>query len=60
MPPVHAPDGTLVNAVVGFLNFVSRLVVDRKPSRLVVAFEFGSDWRPEFRVAGEAIKTFEG
>src|SRR5437762_9675734 len=51
MPPVHAPDGTLVNAVVGFLNFVARLIVDRKPSRLVVAFEFGSDWRPEFRVA---------
>jgi len=50
MPAVHAPDGTLVNAVVGFLNFVARLIVDRKPSRLVVAFEFGSDWRPEFRV----------
>ena len=51
MPPVHAPDGTLVNAIVGFLNFVARLIVDRRPSRLVVAFEFGSDWRPEFRVA---------
>ena len=25
MPPVHAPDATLVNAVVGFLNFVARL-----------------------------------
>ena len=50
MPPVHAPDGTLVNAVVGFLNFLARLLVDRKPSRLVVAFEFGSDWRPQFRV----------
>jgi 5'-3' exonuclease len=51
MPEVHAPDGTLVNAVVGFLNFVARLLTDRKPSRCVVAFEFGSDWRPEFRVA---------
>lgn len=51
MPPVHAPDGTLVNAVVGFLNFVARLLVDRKPSKLVVAFEFGSDWRPDFRVS---------
>jgi 5'-3' exonuclease len=50
MPPVHAPDGTLVNAVVGFLNFLARLLVDRKPSQLVVAFEFGSDWRPQFRV----------
>ena len=51
MPPVHAPDGTLVNAIVGFLNFVARLIVDRKPGRLVVAMEFGSDWRPQFRVA---------
>ena len=50
MPEVHAPDGTLVNGVVGFLNFVSRLLVDRNPSRLVVAFEFGNDWRPDFRV----------
>ncbi len=51
MPPVRAPDGTLVNAVVGFLNFVERLILDRKPGRLYVAFEFGTDWRPEFRVS---------
>ena len=51
MPEVRAPDGTLVNSVVGFLNFVERLLRDRKPSRLYVAFEFGSDWRPQFRVA---------
>jgi 5'-3' exonuclease len=51
MPPVHAADGTLVNAVVGFLNFVARLVADRKPGRLVIAFEFGEAWRPAFRVA---------
>lgn len=51
MPPVHASDGTLVNAVVGFLNFVARLLTDRRPGRCVVAFEFGEAWRPEFRVA---------
>jgi 5'-3' exonuclease len=51
MPPVNAPDGRLVNAVVGFLNYLARLIVDRDPKRLVVAMEFGSDWRPEFRVA---------
>jgi 5'-3' exonuclease len=51
MPEVRAADGTLVNAVVGFLNFIARLVTDRKPGRLVVAFEFGSAWRPDFRVA---------
>jgi 5'-3' exonuclease len=51
MPPVSAPDGTPVNAVVGFLNFVARLLTDRRPARCVVAFEFGEAWRPEFRVA---------
>ena len=51
MPPVQAPDGTPVHAVVGFLNFVARLLSDRRPGRLVVAFEFGEAWRPEFRVA---------
>lgn len=50
MPPVKAPDGTLVNAVVGFLSFMARLLADRRPSRMVAAFEFGSDWRPAFRV----------
>ena len=51
MPEVRAPDGTLVNAVVGFLNFIERLLHDRKPELMYVAFEFGSDWRPQFRVA---------
>ena len=50
MPPVHSADGTLVNAVVGFLNFLARLITDRTPARMVVAMEFGSDWRPQFRV----------
>ena len=50
MPEVRAPDGTLVNAVVGFLNFIERLLHDRKPDHLYVAFEFGDDWRPQFRV----------
>ena len=50
MPPVKAPDGTLVNAVVGFLNFMARLFTDRRPARCVAAFEFGNDWRPTFRV----------
>ncbi len=51
MPPVQAPDGTEVNAVVGFLNFIARLLTDRRPGRAVIAFEFGDAWRPEFRVA---------
>lgn len=51
MPEVRAPDGTLVNAVVGFLNFIARLLADRRPSRCVAAFELDDDWRPRFRVA---------
>ena len=38
-----------MNAALGFLDFVSRLLPDRKPSRLFVALD--ADWRPEFRVA---------
>jgi len=57
MPPVRAPDGTLVNAIVGFLTFISRLLVDRRPRRCVVAFEFGEDWRPRFRV--EALPEYK-
>ena len=39
----------MVNAALGFLNFLSRLVPDRRPARLFVALD--ADWRPEFRVA---------
>jgi 5'-3' exonuclease len=48
VPEWRAADGTLVNAALGFLNFLSRLVPDRKPSRLFIALD--ADWRPEFRV----------
>lgn len=46
---VRAPDGTPVNAVRGLLEMVARLVVDRRPSRLVACWD--DDWRPAFRVA---------
>ena len=45
---VTAPDGTPVNAVRGLLEFLARLVTDRRPTRLVAAMD--ADWRPEFRV----------
>ncbi|HEV8469103.1 MAG TPA: 5'-3' exonuclease [Candidatus Limnocylindria bacterium] len=48
VPEWRASDGTLVNAALGFLNFISRLLPDRKPSRLFVALD--ADWRPQFRV----------
>jgi len=46
---VVAPDGSPVNAVRGLLDFVARLVTDRKPTHLVAAMD--ADWRPAFRVA---------
>lgn len=50
IPVMTAPDGvTETNAVHGFLNFLSRLIPDRRPSRLWVALD--ADWRPAFRVA---------
>jgi 5'-3' exonuclease len=56
MPSLRAPDGqTETNAIHGFLNFASRLLQDRKPTRLIVALD--DDWRPAFRV--EALPTYK-
>ena len=53
---ILAPDGiTATNAVHGFLNFVSRLITDRRPARLHVALD--ADWRPAFRV--EALPAYK-
>ena len=46
---ITAPDGTPVNAVRGFADMVARVLVDRRPSRLVACLD--ADWRPAFRVA---------
>jgi 5'-3' exonuclease len=48
VPEVLAPDGTPVNAVRGFLDFISRLVADYRPTHLVCAWD--NDWRPQWRV----------
>ena len=45
---ITASDGTPVNAVRGLLDFIARLVRDRKPTRLVAAMD--DDWRPAWRV----------
>ena len=55
VPEIKAPDGTPVNAVRGFLDFISRLVSDYQPSDLVCCWD--NDWRPAFRV--EAIPTYK-
>ncbi|MBT0993240.1 5'-3' exonuclease [Cellulomonas sp. DKR-3] len=51
----RAPDGTPVNAVRGLLDMIARLVVDRRPTRLVACWD--DDWRPAFRV--DAIPTYK-
>jgi 5'-3' exonuclease len=48
VPEVTAPDGTPVNAVRGFMDFISRLVGDYRPTHLVCAWD--NDWRPQWRV----------
>jgi len=55
VPEVLAPDGTPVNAVRGFLDFISRLVGDYRPSHLVCAWD--NDWRPQWRV--ELIPSYK-
>lgn len=52
---ITAPDGTPVNAVRGFTDMVSRLIVERRPSRLVACLDL--DWRPAFRV--EALPSYK-
>ncbi|UJP40878.1 5'-3' exonuclease [Cellulomonas palmilytica] len=51
----RAPDGSPVNAVRGLLDMIARLVVDRRPTRLVACWD--DDWRPAFRV--EAIPSYK-
>jgi 5'-3' exonuclease len=50
-----APDGTPVNAVRGLLDYIARLVDDRRPTHLVAAMD--ESWRPNWRVA--AIPTYK-
>ncbi len=50
-----APDGTVVNAVRGFTDTIARILIDRKPSRLVACMD--ADWRPAFRV--NALPTYK-
>ena len=44
---VHAPDGTSVGAVMGYLDMVTRLVVTRRPDEVVHVYDH--DWRPTQR-----------
>jgi 5'-3' exonuclease len=52
---VTAPDGTPSNAIRGLLDFIARLVRDRRPTRLVAAMD--ADWRPQWRV--DAVPAYK-
>jgi 5'-3' exonuclease len=45
---IKGPDGTSVNAVRGYLDMVSRVLVERRPQGVVNVFD--ADWRPQWRV----------
>jgi len=44
----RAPDGTLINAVRGFLDRMASLINERKPGHVAVTTD--EDWRPDWRV----------
>jgi 5'-3' exonuclease len=48
VPEIKAEDGTPVNAVRGFLDFIARLVDQYDPDQLVCCWD--NDWRPAWRV----------
>ena len=43
----HAPDGSSVGAVMGYLDMVTRLIVSRRPDEVVHVYDH--DWRPTQR-----------
>ncbi|MBO0744724.1 MAG: flap endonuclease, partial [Candidatus Dormibacteraeota bacterium] len=45
---MRAPDGSLNNAIRGFLDTLTRVVSSRRPTRLAIATD--EDWRPDWRV----------
>jgi len=51
----RAPDGTLINAVRGFLDRLASLINERKPRHVAVTTD--EDWRPDWRV--ELIPSYK-
>jgi 5'-3' exonuclease len=52
---VVSPAGAPVNAVRGFLDYLTRLVAEMRPANMVVASD--DDWRPQFRV--DALPSYK-
>ncbi len=51
----RGPDGTLINAVRGFLDTLARRIDERKPRHVAVTTD--EDWRPDWRV--ELIPSYK-
>lgn len=54
LPPLTAPDGSLVNAVYGFTSILIKLFQDLKPTHMAVAFD-----RPEPTFRKELFKEYQ-
>jgi 5'-3' exonuclease len=52
---MRGPDGTLVNAVRGFMDNLARYITDRRPRHVAVTTD--EDWRPDWRV--ELIPSYK-
>jgi 5'-3' exonuclease len=52
---MRGPDGTLTNAVRGFMDNLARYITDRRPRRVAVTTD--EDWRPDWRV--ELIPSYK-
>ena len=62
LPPLTLSDGTLVNAVFGFLQIVLRGMQDVKPDYAMCQFDVGKpqfrfDAYPDYKRAGRACRT---
>ena len=51
MPEWRGPDGTLTNAALGFLNFLSRLIPDRKAGEIGPQCKAASRTQPDISSA---------
>lgn len=54
LPPLTSPDGTVVNAVYGFISILFRLFHDLKPTHIAVAFD-----RPEPTFRKKMLTTYQ-
>ncbi len=54
LPPLTAPDGTIVNIVYGFLSVVIKLYTDLKPTHMAVAFD-----RPGPTFRNELLESYQ-